>query len=276
MGHLSTMRPLLAVLAALAACCPPAHAAESITLRNGFAIHCDHHAAVAGHVRLYLSTGEDNYIEIQPDEIARVETVADSLPAPRSAQSQPGLVSAARATGSRDASTEAHPDARPETELSAADLHEMLAEASQEHNLDVDLLASLVKAESGGNVHARSPAGAQGLMQLMPATARRLGVQDSFQPDQNVRGGSAYLDGLLARYHNNLALSLAAYNAGPEAGEKYRGIPPYRETRTYVARVIHEFNRRVLAHEAEARRAAAEQARQAMVSSPAGQKMPLE
>ncbi len=93
-------------------------------------------------------------------------------------------------------------------------------------------------------------------MQLMPATAKDLGVADSFKPDENVRGGSAYLDALLTRYHDNLALALAAYNAGPEAVDKYHGIPPYRETRAYVARVIHEFNRRVLAREAEARRAA--------------------
>ena len=131
----------------------------------------------------------------------------------------------------------------------------MLARAGTEHNLDVDLLASVVKAESDGNARAVSHAGAQGLMQLMPGTAAGLGVQDSFQPEQNVRGGSTYLDALLTRYHDNLALALAAYNAGPEAVDKYHGIPPYSETRAYVARVIHEFNRRVLAREAEARRA---------------------
>jgi soluble lytic murein transglycosylase-like protein len=130
----------------------------------------------------------------------------------------------------------------------------MLARAGADHNLDVDLLASVVKAESDGNARAVSRAGARGLMQLMPGTAAGLGVKDSFQPDQNVRGGSTYFDALLTRYHDNLALALAAYNAGPEAVDKYHGIPPYRETQAYVARVIHEFNRRVLAREAEARR----------------------
>jgi soluble lytic murein transglycosylase-like protein len=129
----------------------------------------------------------------------------------------------------------------------------MLSRAGADHNLDVDLLASLVKAESNGNARAVSRAGAAGLMQLMPATANDLGVQDRFEPNQNVRGGSTYLDELLTRYRDNLALALAAYNAGPAAVDKFHGIPPYAETRSYVAHVIHEFNRRVLAREAPAR-----------------------
>jgi soluble lytic murein transglycosylase-like protein len=84
----------------------------------------------------------------------------------------------------------------------------------------------------------------------MPGTASDLGVEDSFRPEDNVRGGSTYLDALLTRYHENLSLALAAYNAGPAAVDKYHGIPPYHETRAYVARVIHEFNRRVAAREA--------------------------
>jgi soluble lytic murein transglycosylase-like protein len=87
----------------------------------------------------------------------------------------------------------------------------------------------------------------------MPKTAAEEGVDDSFRPDQNVRGGSAYLNELLVRYNDNIALALAAYNAGPAAVDKYHGIPPYHETRAYVARVIHEFNRRVLSREARAR-----------------------
>jgi len=100
----------------------------------------------------------------------------------------------------------------------------------------------------------------------MPSTAKTLGVEDSFKPEQNVRGGSVYLDSLLTLYHDNLAKALAAYNAGPEAVAKYNGIPPYHETQVYVARVIHEFNRRVLAREAEARRVAS-QARPAVAST---------
>jgi soluble lytic murein transglycosylase-like protein len=205
--------------------------AERVTLRNGFALTCDHHTQVQNHTRLYLGAGENNFIEFATQEIAAVENVPDA-PAP--------LKDAA-------AADVAHAD---DAKLNPADLHEILAHAGAEHNLDIDLLASVVKAESDGNPKAVSRAGARGLMQLMPATANGLGVTDSYKPDQNVRGGSTYLDGLLIRYHDNLALALAAYNAGPEAVDKYHGIPPYHETRVYVARVIHEFNRRVKAREA--------------------------
>ena len=221
-------------------------AAERISLSNGFDMHCDHHALVGSQVRLYLSAGENSYIELRPEEITGVERVPD-----------PPATPAKSAAGKTALS-----DGKPlEATLSAADLREMLATAGQKHNLDFDLLASLVKAESGGNSNAVSRAGARGLMQLMPSTATELGVDDSFRPDQNVRGGSAYLDELLARYHDNLALALAAYNAGPAAVDRYHGIPPYRETRVYVARVIHEFNRRVLARESQARRAGTRAAR---------------
>jgi hypothetical protein len=216
--------------AVLAAASLAAPAAERVTLSNGFEMLCDHHAQVESHVRLYLSAGEDSYIDRQPEDITSIEHVPDPPPQP-----------VAPAAPKVDA------------KLSPADLHEMLVQAGQQHNLDVDLLASLVKAESGGNAHAVSRAGAKGLMQLMPKTANDLGVDDSFKPDQNVRGGSTYLDALLTQYHDNLALALAAYNAGPAAVDKYHGIPPYHETRVYVARVIHEFNRRVLAREAQAR-----------------------
>jgi hypothetical protein len=237
-GKLSIAIASLAATAAIAQC---ACAAELVTLTNGFSIRCDHHAQVAGRTRLYLTTGEDNYIEFKPSEIATFESAPD-LPVPDPPASDPPKPS----------------DPVPGTvaNLTPADLHEMLTRAGTVHNIDVDLLASVVKAESGGNVRAVSPAGAQGLMQLMPGTAATLGVKDSFQPEQNVRGGSAYLDALLTKYHDNLALALAAYNAGPAAVDKYHGIPPYTETRVYIARVIHEFNRRVLAREVQARQQA--------------------
>lgn len=217
-------------LAALASVATAARAAESVTLVNGFAIQCRHHAEIEGRIRLYMGEGQDNYIEFAPQEITAVEQVPDPPAQPKSSEAAP--TTSANAT------------------LSPADLRQMLVNAGHEHNLDVDLLASLVKAESSGNARAVSRAGARGLMQLMPSTAAGLGVKDSFRPEENVRGGTAYLDALLTRYHDNLALALAAYNAGPQAVDKYNGIPPYRETRVYVARVIHEFNRRVVARQA--------------------------
>ena len=249
-------------LAALASLAPPARAAESITLRNGFEMQCHHHAEVEGRVRLYMTTGQDNYIEFAPTEIAAVQQVPDPQPQPTDASpqdlSQRDLSPQdPPAKANLAAPATAGPSTRSDTSLNPADLHEMLVKAGGEHNLDVDLLASLVKAESGGNARAVSRTGARGLMQLMPGTAAALGVEDSFKPEQNVRGGTAYLDGLLTRYHDQLALALAAYNAGPLAVDKYHGIPPYRETQAYVARVIHEFNRRVLAREAQARQTVA-------------------
>ena len=254
-------RVLTTVAVFLAALAPAAWAAESVTLRNGFEMRCDHHAKVQGRVRLYLSPSEDNYIEFQPDEVAAVVPVPD-LPLQKITAASPASTVQA-----------APPGRSPGAKLNEADLGEILGRAGQDHNLDVDLLASLVKAESGGNARAVSHAGARGLMQLMPGTAATLGVQDSFKPDENVRGGSVYLDSLLTRYHDNLALALAAYNAGPLAVDKYHGIPPYRETQAYVARVIHEFNRRVLAREAEAKRKAA-QAKRTDVSGATPQEKP--
>lgn len=215
-------------VSALMLCAPVVRSAERVTLTNGFAMDCNHHAIVDGQMRLYLNASESSYVVLKPEEITGVDAVPDPPSVP------------AQAAAPRPSSSGA---------LNAADLHEMLAGAGQSHNLDVDLLASVVKAESNGNTHAVSKAGAQGLMQLMPSTATDLGVSNSFEPGQNVRGGSAYLDSLLTRYHDNLSLALAAYNAGPAAVDKYHGIPPYHETRAYVARVIHEFNRRVEARE---------------------------
>jgi hypothetical protein len=243
-----TIRYSLAALAALAMVQPWARAAERITLRNGFEMRCDHRAEVDGRTRLYLSSGEDSYIELLPEDIVSIETIPDLQPPPKGAEHPASAKPAAT-------NPKAGPNAMREAKLSEGDLHEMLNKAGHEHNLDVDLLASLVKAESGGDARAKSRAGAQGLMQLMPATARNMGVADSYKPEENVRGGSAYLDAMLVRYNDNLALALAAYNAGPDAVDKYHGIPPYHETRAYVARVIHEFNRRVLAREAQAKRA---------------------
>ncbi len=204
-----------------------AHALQRVHLTTGFSYDCTaQEAADAEHMRLFLySPGSAlenaNYVVVSRQQIASVEAIPDPPVPPPVATPLP--VTTVPAT---------------------ADIEEMLAQAGAQHNIDVELLASVVKTESGGRSNAVSRAGARGLMQLMPATARDLGVEDAFKPEQNIAGGVSYLDALLTRYKNNLDFALAAYNAGPAAVDRYHGVPPYRETRAYVARVEREFIRR--------------------------------
>ncbi len=224
--------------AVLAACClgAAAHAAEHVTLRNGFDLFCDHRETDGDKVRLYVDAANSSYLEVDASDIVSDERV--DLPKPIVTESPKSAPAA-------------------DEKLSDADLRPMLAKAGTAYNLDADLLASVVREESGGHSRALSRAGAQGLMQLMPGTASDLGVADSFAPGENIQGGTAYLDWLLRRYNDNLLLALAAYNAGPAAVDHWHGIPPYRETRAYVARVIHEYNRRyALRHQTELRSSA--------------------
>ncbi len=202
-----------------------AHALERVTLRNGFTYDCTRQEPLdTTHIRLYLLPSQPdaaaNYIDLPAGSVASVEELPD-----------PPKISLPSASG--------HAAAPP-------DLHALLNTAGAAHDIDVELLASVVHAESGGRANAISRVGAVGLMQLMPATALSLGILDARLPAGNINGGTAYLDALLTRYKNNLALALAAYNAGPGAVDRYHGIPPFRETRAYVVRVMTEFKRRKL------------------------------
>jgi soluble lytic murein transglycosylase-like protein len=219
----------------------PGRVVEHITLRNGFDLMCDHFQADGARVRLYLDAAGTNFVEVATSDIASDEQV--TLPVdPDAAAAAPAPVA---------------------DRLTDGELQPILEQAGAAYDIDADLLASVVRQESGGHPRAVSRAGAQGLMQLMPGTASDLGVNNSFVPSQNIQGGTAYLDALLRRYHDQLPLALAAYNAGPGAVDRWHGIPPYPETRAYVARVIHEYNRRY----AQRRKAEASSAAQLLAAA---------
>jgi soluble lytic murein transglycosylase-like protein len=115
---------------------------------------------------------------------------------------------------------------------------DIIEKNAKDHRLDPSLVRAVIHVESAFNARAVSPKGAQGLMQLMPSTAKMMGAKRPFHPDENVAAGTKYLANLIKKYAGNLRLALAAYNAGPGAVEKYGGIPPYRETQVYVAKVL--------------------------------------
>ncbi len=118
---------------------------------------------------------------------------------------------------------------------------QMIRQAAQQHGVSEGLIKAVMHTESGFNINARSPVGAQGLMQLMPATARRFNVNNAYDPQQNIFGGARYLSWLLKRFNGNTQLAIAAYNAGEGNIDKYGGIPPFRETQDYVRRVTSRF-----------------------------------
>jgi soluble lytic murein transglycosylase-like protein len=200
----------MAVLLLMAA---TASAAEIAELRNGFTIRHHSREAHEGQMRLYLDDAKQNFVDVPIEEIEHY---------------------------SHEADLEAKAEAAP---AAARSTSQIVEDAATAHGVDSDFIRSVIRQESDGNAHAVSRAGARGLMQLMPQTALQLGVTDSFSPEQNVHGGTRYLRELLERYHGDAIKALAAYNAGPEAVDRYHGVPPYRETRLYVMRVVRAYNR---------------------------------
>jgi soluble lytic murein transglycosylase-like protein len=142
---------------------------------------------------------------------------------------------------------EANAEGKPPGENS---LQKLITRTASHHAIDPDFVTSVVKAESGFNPAAVSPKGAGGLMQLMPQTAAALGVKDVLDAAANVEGGTKYLRQLLDQYDGDAVKALAAYNAGPGRVNQYGGVPPYRETQAFIARVVGDYNRKKLEQQA--------------------------
>jgi cell wall-associated NlpC family hydrolase len=176
----------------------------------------------AYHVAIYLGGGK----MIQAPEPGKVVEIANVHPTPSSIRRIVGV-------GGPAASAAVAPAGYPS---GVAQYASLFSADEAKYGLPTNLLAAIAHVESGGNPNAVSPAGAQGLMQLMPGTARSLGV-DAFEPAQAVDGAARMLAGLLQKYHGSVTLAAAAYNAGPGAVDRYGGVPPYTETQNYVVKV---------------------------------------
>jgi Transglycosylase SLT domain len=215
----------------------PCLASEVAVLKNGFNITHVRRATLGKVTRLYVSVDGTNFVDIPTEEIDHYEEGLD-LPA------------SSATPLAKNMNTGAPPDVAAGFPLRPKpDLNDVVNEASDRYRLDPDLVNSVIKAESGFNAKAVSPKGAQGLMQLMPGTAAELGVPNAFDPEANVDGGARYLRELLERYNFDLVKALAAYNAGPQRVEQFGGVPPYYETRAYVARIVRDFNKKKTAQQ---------------------------
>lgn len=227
-----------------------ASAAELAVLKNGASIPFLRKEQAGSITRLFIPGG---YMDIPTSQIASFdkddspldyvtpETSAPPAPpavaAPKVVPKVTAVPKVAPVAFAAAAHKEAHKPTRDEIDA-------FVREAASKYQLDPDFVASVIEAESNYNPHAISRKGAQGLMQLMPQTASRLGVKNAFDPQANVQAGTAHLNALLNQYHNDPIKALAAYNAGSHRVQQYHGVPPYRETRAYVARIVRDFNAR--------------------------------
>jgi soluble lytic murein transglycosylase-like protein len=220
-----------------------AWATDVATLRNGFTIRHESRAPLGETTRLFLTADGSSFVDVPTAEIVQIEPDLSAPVAPE--KPAEALATAPGATNPTLVNT------APPTPASShpVDITEAVNSASGRYRIDPDLVNSVIRAESGFKIHAVSPKGAQGLMQLMPGTASKLGVPNAFDPEANVDGGTRYLRELLERYNFDLVKALAAYNAGPHRVEQYGGVPPYLETRKYVASIVRDFNRKKIAQQ---------------------------
>jgi hypothetical protein len=196
---------LCATIVALAALVPCARA-DYVVLQSGQRIHVTGYERVGETLRLTMAGGT---LEIPADALVRVDPEDTFLPV--------------------------------KVKLLDVPYANLISQSARAHGVAPELVASVIAVESNFNPNAVSWRSARGLMQLMPETAARFGVTRVFDPQQNIEAGTKYLKELLLRYHGDLALTLAAYNAGPDRVGQYRSVPPYRETRDYVRRVTEKF-----------------------------------
>ena len=235
-------RPIT-VAALLLATQLPVLGAELAVLRNGFSIRFEHKEQTGNTTRLYTGSG---YIDVASDQIASFEAEEAPVPAPAQAAvaSTAPLPSAATPNPAPAPALIAKvpPPATSATNAANVDLDQVVRDAAKRNRLDPDFVSSVIRAESNFKTRAVSRKGAQGLMQLMPSTAAQLGVADPFDPRANVEAGTAHLSALLDQYHDDPVKALAAYNAGAHRVKQYNGVPPYRETRAYVAKIVRDFN----------------------------------
>lgn len=230
-----------AMMAIIALAALPCFAGEVAVLKNGFSIRHERREVVGDVTRLYVNADGSSFVDVPTAEIEHFEAAAEE-PAGLSASGSRLAASASRLPVSEKSSTGFPP-------RTTTDLNQVVNEASGRYRLDPDLVNSVIKAESAFNVHAVSPKGARGLMQLMPGTASQLGVPNAFDAQANVEGGTKYLRELLERYNFDLVKALAAYNAGPQRVEQFGGVPPYYETRAYVAKIVRDFNKKKVAQD---------------------------
>jgi soluble lytic murein transglycosylase-like protein len=181
----------------------PATRAEYVALRSGMRLHVTGYQLIGEKYKLQIAGG---VVEVPVEEVVSIEPEDNfaSLPAPVAV---------------------------------TAPFREIVKAVAAKYNVDADLIASVIAAESNFDAKAVSKRNARGLMQLLPETAARFGVQNIFDPQENVDAGTHYLRDLLQRYNNDLVLALAAYNAGPERVQQFGMVPPYRETVSYIRRV---------------------------------------
>jgi hypothetical protein len=238
---------IIAVAVWVLAAALPGSSTEVAVLRNGFSINFERKEVRGDITRLYLGGG---YVDVPSANIESFETAPDDPPEPPATQPAANISPAVNPSTTNPSiaqTASVQPVGATLTPNGAFDLDQVVRDASSKYRIDPDFVNSVIKAESNFKVHAVSPKGAQGLMQLMPSTAAQLGVANAFDPKANVEAGTAYLSYLLDLYHDDAVKALAAYNAGAHRVQQYHGVPPYMETRQYVSKIVRDFNAKKIA-----------------------------